>query len=47
MAFVSIQMAVNLHDVMARLLERVSKHKSEHVKDPQLLTKVIYFYIKI
>ena len=34
-------------DVMARLLERVSKHKEEHIKDPQLLAKVIHFYIKI
>lgn len=27
-------------DIMARLLERVTKHKEEHVKDPQLLGKV-------
>jgi exonuclease VII small subunit len=32
-------------DVMARLLERVSKHKEEHVKDPHILTKVILLYI--
>jgi hypothetical protein len=30
-------------DVIARLLERVSKHKEEHIKDPQLLIKVILF----
>ena len=30
-------------DVMARLLERVSKHKEEHIKDPQLLIKVCQF----
>jgi hypothetical protein len=30
-------------DVMARLLERVSKHKEEHVKDPHLLSKVSSF----
>jgi hypothetical protein len=30
-------------DVMARLLERVSKHKDQHIKDPQLLSKVIQF----
>lgn len=28
-------------DVIARLLERISKHKDEHIKDPQLLSKVI------
>ena len=27
-------------DVMARLLERVSKHKEDHIKDPELLAKV-------
>lgn len=27
-------------DAMARLLERLSKHKEEHIKDPQLLAKV-------
>ncbi|CAF1683813.1 unnamed protein product, partial [Adineta ricciae] len=27
-------------DVMTRLLERVSKHKDEHTKDPQLLAKL-------
>lgn len=27
-------------DVIARLLERISKHKDEHIKDPQLLSKV-------
>ena len=30
-------------DVIARLLERISKHKDEHIKDPQLLSKVISF----
>jgi hypothetical protein len=33
-------------DVMARLLERVSKHKEEHVKDPHLLSKVIHFFLR-
>jgi hypothetical protein len=28
-------------DVMARLLERVTKYKEDHIKDPQLLAKVI------
>ena len=32
-------------DVMARLLERVSKYNEDHTKDPQLLTKVIYIYL--
>ena len=31
-------------DVMAKLLERVNKHKEDHVKDPQLLTKVSNIY---
>ena len=30
-------------DFMARLLERVSKHKEQHIKDTYLLSKVIYF----
>lgn len=30
-------------DVIARLLERISKHKDEHIKEPQLLSKVIPF----
>jgi exonuclease VII small subunit len=34
-------------DVMTRLLERVSKHKEEHIKDPQLLSRVNNFHIKI
>lgn len=34
-------------DVMARLLERVSKYKEEHVKDPQLLAKVMNLLLKI
>jgi hypothetical protein len=33
-------------DVMARLLERVSKHKEENVKDPRLIAKVIHFNLK-
>jgi hypothetical protein len=33
-------------DVMARLLERVSKHKEEHIKDPHLSAKVIHYYIR-
>ena len=28
-------------DLMATLLERISKHRDEHIKDPQLLRKVI------
>jgi hypothetical protein len=31
-------------DVMARLLERVSKNKEDHIKDPQLLTKVMHLF---
>ncbi len=31
-------------DVIARLLERVSKYKKDHIKDPELLTKVIHFF---
>jgi hypothetical protein len=34
-------------DVMVKLLERVSKHKEDHIKDPQLLEKVIHFFLKI
>lgn len=34
-------------DVIARLLERISKHKDEHIKDPHLLSKVISFKSKI
>ena len=30
-------------DVMARLLERVSKHKEENVKDPQIIARLIHF----
>ncbi|CAF4130493.1 unnamed protein product, partial [Rotaria magnacalcarata] len=30
-------------DVMARLLERVSKYKEEHIKDPKLLSKLSLF----
>jgi hypothetical protein len=33
-------------DVMARLLERVSKHKEDHIKDPELLKKVIKILFK-
>ena len=31
-------------DVMARLLERISKHREEHIKDPQVLAKVIELF---
>jgi hypothetical protein len=32
-------------DIMTKLLERVNKHKEDHIKDPQVLTKVIHCYL--
>jgi hypothetical protein len=32
-------------DIMTTLLERVNKHKEDHIKDPQVLTKVIHCYL--